>query len=99
MIKVKDICYIIKNWNKVSKVEIIAIHGEFYTVRFIERPHLSAAKLRRSRLYLTEEKAKEVIDKKPKIEKEDKIKNICSPEAHFWPCCKNGIKLLGHKAT
>lgn len=87
MIKVNDICYIIENWNRVSKVEIIAIRGEFYIVKFLERPRPSAAKLRRSRLYLTEEEAKQVIYEKPVIKKDTTINTKhCKL---YWPCMKH----------
>lgn len=90
MLKVNDICYIIENCINVSKVEIIAIRSEFYTVKFLEKPRPSAASLRRSRLYLTETEAKKVIDKKPEIKKENRTINAARKSN--WPCLnQNGV--------
>ena len=87
MIKVKDICYIIENWTKVCMVEVLSIQGEFYTVKFLERPRPSAAKLIRSRLYLTEEEARKEIDEKPNIEKINNVRNNNLQKYQtYWPC-------------
>lgn len=86
MLKVNDICYIIENCNTVSKVEIIAIYGEFYTVKFLERPRPSAAKLRHGRLYITEEEAQTFIEKKADIIKTDIKIGTHAQSKSNWPC-------------
>ena len=88
ILKVNDICYIIENWNRVSKVEIIAIRGKFYIVKFLEKSSPSAASLRRSRLYLTEEEARQEINEKPNIKKQDLTKFGGYNKPH-WPCIIN----------
>lgn len=58
--------YIIESNRTITNVVVIAKHGEFYVLRM---PTGGAIKLRRGRIFLTEEDAKEHLPRKVQTQK------------------------------
>lgn len=51
-----DMAYLIENQQRIRQVEIVAVSGGFFTVRFCDSES-AAIRVRESRLYKTEEEA------------------------------------------
>ena len=66
-----DRAYIVENNLRVTPVRVVRRDGEFYTIRFADFGMIS---LRESRLYHTEEEAKEKIRQAPAPKKDVSIK-------------------------
>ncbi|MEA4972441.1 hypothetical protein SDC9_120483 [bioreactor metagenome] len=97
MLRMGNKCYVIEYGTHITLVEILSIQGVFYTIRFLNRPHLSVSRLRKSRLYSTWEDAQKVLDEKQRL---INIKRIIGEQLElegmeklrkrsYWPCQTN----------
>ena len=89
-----DKCYVIENGRYITSVEILFVQGEFYTVKFLNRPQLSVARLRKSRLYSTQldaqkaiEKQRRLLNRKLIVEKQLELESVTKIyKKSYWPC-------------
>ena len=74
-----DTAYLIESQRRIRQVEIIAVSGGFYTVKFCDS-QLSAIRVREGRLYRTEDEASRTL--KITGYREDKKEEIHSVPLH-----------------
>ncbi|SEW38323.1 hypothetical protein SAMN05216413_2633 [Ruminococcaceae bacterium KH2T8] len=64
-----DIVYVVSNGIYIMKMEIISISGDFYTLRSVDSG--AGTRLKKHRIYATEEEAQKVIDEHDRKSKSD----------------------------